>query len=423
MRTIDPSFANDQASTGLRGLSTENAAERGYGKGTVDLSRDAARQMTGDVSVHPSAAGAAAIWIDPPNYGGDPIGRQSSDSVIAASTAGSMPAVAAYEKASFATTEIEMGSGAHSAVPAALWPESLLVMSENSHFPTASPTGGEDRPGPVVAPKAAAPIDQPVATKSTFSQFISPASTSTSTIPPSSTAVWEVDAFAFPNTIHRLIADPGLMRSVGRPLDQVLEMGIGGLLITSDRPGVGRTCVATCLAVAAARAGLRVVLVDATVPGQGSKSATLTESLQLDISHGWLDAIRGGVSIAETAIRSIEDQLTLLPWVSPPRADSVSRSEISGLIKVLRKGFDLIVIDGPSSQSDAWEVFAGSNQAGGSPSPHDQPDRGARGQRGAIDAAIVVRDAREGSVANANALLEAIRQRGMLPLGVVENFV
>lgn len=421
MRTIDPSFANDQASTGRRGISADNSAERGHGKGHADLNRDLGRPTTGDVSVHPSAAGAAAIWIDPPNYGGAPIGRRLPENALPASSAASTPAVTAYDEKSFAATE--MGFGTHSAIPAALWPESLLVMSENSHLPTAHPADGEDPPGPVVAPAATSPADGPVAKKSTFSQFISPAPTSSQAIPPSSTAVWEVDAFAFPNTIHRLIADPGLMRSVGRPLDQVLEMGIGGLLITSDRPGVGRTCVATCLAVAAARAGLRVVLVDATVPGQGSKSATLTESLQLDISHGWLDAIRGGVSIAETAIRSIEDQLTLLPWVSPLRAESVSRSEISGLISVLRKGFDLIVIDGPSSQSEAWEVFAACNQAGGNSGSQDQPDRGARGQRGAIDAAIVVRDARERSMANANALLETIRQRGMLPLGVVENFV
>ncbi len=421
MRTIDPSYATDQVSNGIRGLSTEDAVERGHGKGHTHLDNGPARPMTSDISVHPSATGAAAVWIDPPNYGGDPIDRRLPDSGAAVRAARPTPAVAAYEKRSFATTE--MGSVADSAIPASLWPESLLVMPENSRLSTVESAVGEDRPGPIAAPAPASHAERPVTAKSTFSQFISPASTSSPAIPPSSTAVWEVDAFAFPNTIHRLIADPGLMRSVGRPLDQVLEMGIGGLLITSDRPGVGRTCVATCLAVAAARAGLRVVLVDATVPGQGSKSATLTESLQLDISHGWLDAIRGGVSIAETAIRSIEDQLTLLPWVSPPRAESLSRSEISGLISVLREGFDLIVIDGPSSQSDIWEVFAAGNQPGGDSRSDDQPDRGARGQRGAIDAAIVVRDAREGSMTSVTALLETIRRRGLLPLGVVENFV
>jgi Mrp family chromosome partitioning ATPase len=416
MRAIDPHFATDQAVNVPRNLSTDHVAQRGLGNGHTD--RDHSRPMIEDVSVHPSAAGAAAVWIDPPSYGGDPIGRRFSPSPAAVSTASPTLASSVGERKSFATTE--MGSLADSAMQASLWPESLLVMPENSYCPTVEPTRGAERPGTAVAHAPAPAAEAPAPAKSTFSQFISPAATSSSAIPPASTAVWEVDAFAFPNTIHRFIADPGLMRSVGRPLDQVLEMGLSGLLITSDRPGVGRTCVATCLAVAAARAGLRVVLVDATVPGQGSKSATLTESLQLDISHGWLDAIRGGVSIAETAIRSIEDQLTLLPWVTPSRAESVTRSEISGLLSVLRKGFDLIVIDGPSTQSDVWEVFASGNPAGGGSTPSDHP---ARGQRGAIDAAVVVRDAREGTMSNAIALLEAIRQRGLLPLGVVENFV
>lgn len=416
MRTIDPNFATDQPVNVPRNLSTDHVAQRGVANGRTD--RDHSRPMIEDVSVHPSAAGAAAVWIDPPSYGGDPIGRRFPTSPATVSTASPTLTSSACERKSFATTE--MGSLADSTMSASLWPESLLVMPENSYSPTFEPDRGTDRPGPAIAHPPAPAAETPAPAKSTFSQFISPAATSSAPIPPASTAVWEVDAFAFPNTIHRFIGDPGLMRSVGRPLDQVLEMGLSALLITSDRPGVGRTCVATCLAVAAARAGLRVVLVDATVPGQGSKAATLTESLQLDISHGWLDAIRGDVSIAETAIRSIEDQLTLLPWVSPSRAENVTRSEISGLLSVLRKGFDLIVIDGPSTQSDVWEVFASGNPAGGGSAPSDHPGRG---QRGAVDAAVVVRDARGGTMSSAIALLEAIRQRGLLPLGVVENFV
>jgi hypothetical protein len=168
---------------------------------------------------------------------------------------------------------------------------------------------------------------------------------------------------------------------------------------------------------------LGVVLIDATIPGTASKSPTLTESLQLEISHGWLDAVRGGVSIAETAIRSIEDQLTLLPWVGPRTGGGWNANEFALLIDSLRSRFDLIVIDGPSSNGAGWDTVLAPMPTGRLSSLSANRGRSASGSLGIVDAAIVVRDARDGHPTRGPEVLEAVRQRGIITLGMVDNFV
>ena len=223
-------------------------------------------------------------------------------------------------------------------------------------------------------------------------------------------AVWEVDAFEFSDTVIALFGDAGLIKSIGFPLDRAVSEGLQTLLITSVEAGAGRTTVATGIAIAAATAGLRVALVDATMATATASATTdgssLADTLNLDIQFGWIEAVRGGISIAETAIHSIEDQLTVLPLVLPRAGLPPTADEFSRVIQRLRQAFDLIVIDGPPCTEASFR-------------PLVSPSSGSN----AIDATILVQDMRQVSADQSSRVMETLRRDGINGLGIVQNFV
>jgi Mrp family chromosome partitioning ATPase len=225
-------------------------------------------------------------------------------------------------------------------------------------------------------------------------------------------AVWEVDSFEFPSTVVSLFGDPGLIKSIGFPLDRAVCEGLQTLLVTSERSGAGRTTVATGIAISAAMAGLRVALIDATSP-KSIESLSLADSLNLDIHNGWLDAIRGGRSVSEIAIHSIEDQFTVLPLLSSTQSSDPTVEEFRRVIRQLRQGFDLVVIDGPSFLESSRALLPAPGFSA-SADPSAEP---------VIDAAIVVRDARLADTEATFRVMESLKRRGVTGLGVVENFV
>jgi len=218
--------------------------------------------------------------------------------------------------------------------------------------------------------------------------------------------VWEVDAFEFSDTIVGLFGDLSLMKSIGFPLDRAVSEGLQTLLITSEQHGAGRTTVAAGIAIAAATAGLKVVLVEATTAINATETNSLADSLNLEIQFGWLEAVRGGISIEETAIHSIEDQLTVLPLVLPMSGLAPTGKEFRTMIRTLRQGFDLVIVDGPPYQEPAFRSLL-TTQAGQS----------------LIDAAIMVQDMRDCNTDQASRLMESMRQDGITGLGLVQNFV
>lgn len=220
-------------------------------------------------------------------------------------------------------------------------------------------------------------------------------------------AVWEVDAFEFSDTFIALFGDANLTKSIGVPLDRAVSEGLQTLLVTSIETGAGRTTVATGIALAAAAAGLRVVLVDATIPSVGSKPSefSLADALNLEAQVGWIEAVRDGASIAETAIYSIEDQLTVLPLVLAKAGLPPTAEEFSGMIATLRKSFDLIIIDGPPCNEAAF-----------------RPLVSYQGDSAAVDAAILVQDMRTRSVEQTNRVMDMLRRDQITGLGVVQNF-
>ncbi len=219
-------------------------------------------------------------------------------------------------------------------------------------------------------------------------------------------AACEVDTFEFTLTIGRLFSDPRQVRSIAESLDRVVAEGLQTLLITSSRRGAGRTSVATGIAVTAASAGLRVALVDATLATTPPKSA-VADVLNLEVERGWLDVIRQGSSVAEIAIHSIEDQLTVIPAGRGPLVATPTADEFACLLGPLRQAFDLVVIDAPPHDDAVIEALTSA----------------AASQKPLIDAAVVVEDVRDAERAATVEILDSFASQGIIDLGLVENFV
>jgi len=208
-------------------------------------------------------------------------------------------------------------------------------------------------------------------------------------------AVWEVDAFEFSDTIIELFSNSQLIKSIGSPLDRAVANGLKSILITSADRSVGRTSVAIGIAVSAASAGLKVVLVDADIARAG-----LAEAMHLDVQSDWLDAMREKLPLDEVTIRSIEDQLTVVPAIAGKGSVNCNVEQFDDMIETLRDAFDLVIID-----SSPWfESVLPITQAS------------------TIDAAIVVVDVTKPNSSLVNQVQNNLRHSGITGLGIVENF-
>jgi capsular exopolysaccharide synthesis family protein len=121
------------------------------------------------------------------------------------------------------------------------------------------------------------------------------------------------------------------------------EHGSGGpriIALTSANPGEGKTTVTTNLAIALARVGRRVLLIDGDI-----RKPRLHEILDVSNSEGLCEALDGSnrVNIQETRIPN----LFLLP--SGRNADErvFFTSRLCHLLQSLRSEFDMILIDTP----------------------------------------------------------------------------
>jgi len=208
-------------------------------------------------------------------------------------------------------------------------------------------------------------------------------------------AVWEVDAFEYTNEIVELFGNTEVMRSIGKPLDDAVAAGLRSILITSASRGVGRTSVAIGIAVSAAAAGLRVAILDADVTHAG-----LADSLNLDVQSDWIDATSHDLPLDEIAVRSIEDQLTVLPLSRLSRHADVPIESLDRVVSTLSTVFDLVIID-----SSPWFDSLIPVQ-----------------RNTTIDAAIIVVDATLPDPNSVRQLQNNLRHSGIAGLGIVENF-
>lgn len=207
-------------------------------------------------------------------------------------------------------------------------------------------------------------------------------------------AAWEVDQFDVPSNVAKLFFEGELFQMVAEQMLGAVQTGLDSVLVTSVHPEEGRSTVATGVAMAAAAAGIRVALVDADLV-----TPTLVDELSLDVEYGWLDALRGGLSLGEIAVHAVEDHVTLFPLFPSEPSGQATAAEIAKLIQTLKENFDLVIIDGPLGNTPV-----------------------ARSIASLVESAMIVRDIENTTNEEINALSNQLLESGIQGIGVVDNF-
>jgi Mrp family chromosome partitioning ATPase len=210
---------------------------------------------------------------------------------------------------------------------------------------------------------------------------------------------WEIDAVIWPDACDWLsrTMGPGLAE-VGRHLAESSRAGLRVLAITSPSPAQGRTTVTLTLARAAAEAGLRVAVVDGDL-----SHPDLCQSMHLDVSRGWCEALRDDMPLDEVAVYSLRERMTFIPMLSQPSNTSPPTLQVLAMLDRLAQSYDLVLIDaGPIAGVGATLIGTG---------PVTR-----------IDAAIVIRDMRTPQQHSMQGAAKRLRQLGIENLGVIENF-
>jgi Mrp family chromosome partitioning ATPase len=213
--------------------------------------------------------------------------------------------------------------------------------------------------------------------------------------------VWEVDRFQWPVTVERLVSTKGgYFGQAGERLVAAVGDGLRTLAVTGSRRGEGRTTLALCLARAAAKAGLQVAVVDADFA-----RPQLAARIGLEITHGWQDAATGLIPLSEAAVKSLSDEMTVLPLEAASAAGQLSLADprVTATLRAAAATFELVIVDlGPLATAED-QLF-----------PADEACP--------FDAAIVVRDLRWASAAESEGVGERLYAAGVEAVGVAENF-
>ncbi len=130
-------------------------------------------------------------------------------------------------------------------------------------------------------------------------------------------------------------------------LQRLLPSGGNSVLITSPRPGEGKTVNAISLAISLAQEIERtVLLIDANL-----RNPTITEYFGLPQGLGLADYLLGKVSLPEILINPGIDKLTILPGGRPLATSSevLGASRMENLVKEMKERYPerILVFDGP----------------------------------------------------------------------------
>jgi Mrp family chromosome partitioning ATPase len=213
---------------------------------------------------------------------------------------------------------------------------------------------------------------------------------------------WEIDKFHWPRTCEKLFADEqGYLAKAGDKLQAAMQDGLKVLAVTGSRRGEGRSTLALCLARAAAKAGIQTAVMDADFA-----RPQLASKVGLEIAHGWQEAALGTIPLSEAAVKSIADQITLLPLESSSATRSLSLADprVTATIRAAAATFELLILDLGPLGAGVEIAFP-------------------PGERCPLDAAIVVRDLRFATVAESEAIGHALQDTGVEAVGIAENFV
>jgi Mrp family chromosome partitioning ATPase len=212
-------------------------------------------------------------------------------------------------------------------------------------------------------------------------------------------ATWEVDEFAWPDESLELFdANKEYFLYAGEKLRDASHEGLKVLAVAATREKEGCTTLAICLARGAAAAGAKVALIDCNLfnPELGFK-------LGLDFSRGWQESYSEGVSLAEAAVVSLDDHITLFPLSADHRIPSLSDPTVSDVFRFLSKRFDLVIIDSGAIPSGDALVFES-------------------GEACPVQAGMVVRDIRRSTEVETLVTASRLKSLGIEAIGIAENF-
>ncbi|WP_350269817.1 polysaccharide biosynthesis tyrosine autokinase [Brevibacterium sp. CBA3109] len=116
------------------------------------------------------------------------------------------------------------------------------------------------------------------------------------------------------------------------------------LLVTSAQPGEGKTTLSLDLAIASARAGQSVVLVDADL-----RRPSVAARLGLENAAGLTTALVGGLDLSELLQSWGDHDLSVLTAgeIPPNPAELLETRAMAELVSELAGRFDLVILDGP----------------------------------------------------------------------------
>lgn len=116
------------------------------------------------------------------------------------------------------------------------------------------------------------------------------------------------------------------------------------LLITSSRPGEGKSTTAMAVALNFARVGQRVLLIDADL-----RKPSMHRLMNVDNDVGLSNVLSGGALLAEVARPLAEPNLTFVPCgpLPPNPAELLGGARVQQVLNEAVRQYDIVVIDGP----------------------------------------------------------------------------
>jgi Mrp family chromosome partitioning ATPase len=207
-------------------------------------------------------------------------------------------------------------------------------------------------------------------------------------------AAWEVDRLHWPEECDKL-ARGDAFGAVAKMLVETSRRGKKVIAVTGTHRGEGRTTLALCLARRTAKEGVRVALLDADF-----ERPHLGRRIGIDMENGWDDVLTDGQPLAEAAVSSLEDHVTVLP-LGRRAAACISAHTVAALQQAAA-AFDVVLVDmGPVSEDESSDASVEAPSAA---------------------AALVACDRRHVSDESLAKALDRLEAVGIEALGVIETF-
>ncbi|TWU27831.1 CpsD/CapB family tyrosine-protein kinase [Bythopirellula polymerisocia] len=154
---------------------------------------------------------------------------------------------------------------------------------------------------------------------------------------------FEVDGFQWPAiTEQLLLSTRDLLEPVVNLLLERAQEGHALVGLVGTQSKVGCSTVTMCLAKMIAQAGTPLTVVDANF-SQGD----LATRLGLEFDQGWEDVLAGEIPLAECAVHSLADCMTLIPLGGPVLSinESLASIQTAVIAGVLRYHHDIVLVD------------------------------------------------------------------------------